>query len=135
MARLRKSDFHRVTILDPETISDIPETERPYHWSLGYSRKVEGTLVGYSAAKGYLGKAPSQYEVIRELMETRGYRTEPESGIGATYETTRWPHIIDIAFFRIPDEIAALDAGKIERWLDKDPLDYLIDVVRMYQNC
>lgn len=135
MTRLKNSGFRRVTILDPETISDIPDTERPSYSGLGYGRRIEGTLVGYSAAKGYLGKAPSQYEIIQELMDTRGYRTEPESGIGASYGTTSWPHIIDIAFFRIPDEIAALDAGKIEKWLDTDPLDYLIDIVRMYQFC
>jgi hypothetical protein len=135
VSRLRKSDFHQVTILDPETISDIPDEQRPSYSGLGYGRRIEGTLVGYSAAKGYLGKAPSQYEFIKELMETRGYRTEPESGFGATFGVKHWPHIIDIAFFRIPDEIAALDAGQIENWLDTDPLDYLVDIVRMYQNC
>lgn len=135
MTRLRNSDFLRYTILEPETISDIPEHERPYHYSLGYGRRIEGSLVGYSAAKGYLGKAPSQYEFIQELMETRGYRTEPVGGIGSTRETTAHPTIIDIAFFRIPDEIAALDAGQIDKWLASDPLDHLVDIVRMYQDC
>lgn len=135
MTRPRKSDFRRYTIMDPETVSDIPAEERPYHYSLGYGRRIEGTLVGYSAAKGYLGKARSQYEIISELMETRGYRTEPVGGIRRTRETTAYPCIIDIAFFRIPDKIAALDAGQIDRWLASDPLDYLVDVVRMYQDC
>lgn len=135
MTSFRKSDFRKVTILDPETVSDIPDEQRPSYSGLGYGRRIEGTLVGYSAAKGYLGKAPSQHEIIQELMDTRDYRTKPVSGIGATYETTSWPHIIDIAFFRIPDEIAELDAGQIEKWLDTDPLDYLVDIVRMYQDC
>lgn len=136
MSRPKKSEFRRYTILEPEAISDIPDHERPSHWSLGYGRRIEGTLVGYSAAKGYLGKAPSQYEFIEELMDSRNYRTAPIGGIGRTFETTgRGPSIIDIAFFRIPDEIAALDAGQIDRWLSADPLDYLVDIVRMYQDC